>query len=341
MREASLKGLLIPTRQKIQIEDYQGAEVLKPMSGFYEDPVTVLNFASLYPTIIIAHNLCYTTYISNPNQYSTKFLTSSCTKTPAEHYFVKSNVKQGILPLILKEILHARANAKKLMKEEKDPFKKAVLNGRQLALKITANSVYGFTGAQVGTLPCVPISSSVTAYGRDMIKEVKNYVETHYSIKNGHSYDAKVLYGDTDSVMIKFGPKDLETCMSLGKEAAKLVTPLFPRPIELAWEKCYWPYLLLTKKKYVGLYWSQTEKYDMIDFKGMEGIRREVCKLVPQLLNQVLEAIFIRRDIQEATKLVKKTIENLFMNKIDMSLLVMRLGIGKNYKIIRQIVVVT
>lgn len=82
-------------------------------------------------------------------------------------------MRKGVLPEILEELLSARKVAKRDMKAAKDPFVKAVQNGRQLALKISANSVYGFTGATVGQLPCLAISSSVTSYGRDMIQATK------------------------------------------------------------------------------------------------------------------------------------------------------------------------
>ena len=84
--------------------------------------------------------------------------------------------KIGLLPEILDEILSARKKAKADLKKETDPFKKKVLDGRQLALKISANSVYGFTGAQVGKLPCLEVSGSVTAFGRLMIDQTKNHM---------------------------------------------------------------------------------------------------------------------------------------------------------------------
>lgn len=83
------------------------------------------------------------------------------------------------------EILAARKQAKKDMKNATDPMEKAVQNGRQLALKISANSVYGFTGATVGQLPCLPIASSTTSYGRELLHKTKDYVETHYTKANG------------------------------------------------------------------------------------------------------------------------------------------------------------
>ena len=84
-----------------------------------------------------------------------------------------------------------------------------VLDGRQLALKISANSVYGFTGAQVGQLPCLEISSTVTSYGRQMIEATRDKVLSYYSKSNGYDFDSEVIYGDTDSVMIKFGNSEL------------------------------------------------------------------------------------------------------------------------------------
>ncbi len=132
-------------------------------------------------------------------------------------YFATAKRRKGLLPSVLENLLAARKRAKQDLKVEKDPFKRAVLDGRQLALKISANSVYGFTGATVGKLPCLAISSSTTAYGRQMIEFTKQEVEAEYSMKNGYDHDARVIYGDTDSVMVKFGCPDLATAMRLGE----------------------------------------------------------------------------------------------------------------------------
>merc|ERR1719271_1931884 len=137
------------------------------------------------------------------------------TKTPTGVHFMKSSRRKGLLPVILNELLAARKKAKKDMAAATDPLEKMVLNGRQLALKISANSVYGFTGATVGVLPCLEISSSVTAFGRTMIEETKRQVEAHYNIQNGYTHDAQVIYGDTDSVFVKFGPDTVAECMKL------------------------------------------------------------------------------------------------------------------------------
>jgi DNA polymerase delta subunit 1 len=114
---------------------------------------------------------------------------------------------------------------------------KAVQNGRQLALKVSANSVYGFTGATVGQLPCIPIASSVTSYGRDLLLQTKAFVEANYTIERGYPANAEVVYGDTDSVMVKFGVPTVPEAMPLAEAAADEVTKIFPHPIKLEFEK--------------------------------------------------------------------------------------------------------
>jgi DNA polymerase delta subunit 1 len=180
----------------------------------------------------------------NPGDVS-KLDPSTYKKSENGHVFVHSHVKKGILPTILEELLTARKRAKKDMKNAPTEFERAVQNGRQMALKVSANSVYGFTGATVGQLPCVPIASSTTSYGRYLLEKTKEFVEEKYTIANGYEHDAQVIYGDTDSVMVKFGPKGVEETFPLAIEAAKRCTEIFPRPIELEFEKVYFPYLLM------------------------------------------------------------------------------------------------
>ena len=140
-------SLVIPVRKVASNgEKYEGATVIDPEKGYYTHPIATLDFASLYPSIMMAHNLCYTSYI--PNEYEAKkFDPKDITRTPNGDYFINREKKKGILPIILEELIGARKQAKKELKEATDPFVRGVLDGRQLALKISANSVYGFTGA--------------------------------------------------------------------------------------------------------------------------------------------------------------------------------------------------
>ena len=105
--------------------------------------------------------------------------------------------------------------------------------------------MYGFTGATVGQLPCVPIASAVTSYGRQLLERTKEFVEKKYSVANGYKHDAQVVYGDTDSVMVKFGFDNVKETFPLALEAAEECSKIFPKPILLEFEKVYFPFLLM------------------------------------------------------------------------------------------------
>jgi len=173
-------------------EDLKGATVLPPQSGFYQNPTATLDFASLYPSIMRARNLCYTTLVLDPRikaKLSPK--DTYVVDTGSETFtYVKSHLRKGILPEILGSLLDQRKQAKKDMKNAKDPLEKSVQNGRQLALKVTANSLYGFTGVGKGYFPCYPIAISVTATGRRMIQECKLITQQHYPT-------SQCVYGDS------------------------------------------------------------------------------------------------------------------------------------------------
>lgn len=304
-------------------EQYEGATVIEPVRGYYNVPVATLDFSSLYPSIMMAHNLCYTTLLDKATVEKLKLIKEEdYIVTPNGDMFVTEKRRRGILPIILEDLLSARKRAKADLKKETNPFKRAVLDGRQLALKVSANSVYGFTGATIGKLPCLAISSSVTAFGREMIEATKELVEKHYVRANGYDHDSKVIYGDTDSVMVKFGTDNLERAMELGREAADLVSQTFKDPIKLEFEKVYFPYLLINKKRYAGLYWTRPDQFDKMDTKGIETVRRDNCRLVQNVIETVLRKILIDRDIDGAQTYVKNIITNLLRNNVDLSLLI-------------------
>ncbi|XP_045785485.1 DNA polymerase delta catalytic subunit [Maniola jurtina] len=331
LRKAKEAGYLMPVHQGQGSDDqFEGATVIEPKKGYYSDPISTLDFASLYPSIMMAHNLCYTTLVPPYLQKEINVSSDDITVTPSNNMFVKANVRKGLLPEILESLLAARKKAKADLKEEKDPLKRSVLDGRQLALKISANSVYGFTGAQVGKLPCLEISGSVTAYGRTMIEFTKSEVEKKYTKSNGYKEDAIVIYGDTDSVMVKFGVKTLEESMELGREAADFVTAKFVKPIKLEFEKVYYPYLLINKKRYAGLYFTRPDKYDKMDCKGIETVRRDNSPLVSNMMSTCLQKLLIDRDPDGAVNYAKQIISDLLCNRIDISQLVITKELTKN-----------
>ncbi|CAG5135999.1 unnamed protein product [Candidula unifasciata] len=322
LRKGKEQDLVLPAHKVETGDEYEGATVIEPIKGYYDVPIATLDFASLYPSIMMAHNLCYTSLL-NPAAIKHEGLTEDqFIKTPSGNYFCKASVRKGLLPEILEHLLSARKKAKADLKKETDPFKQKVLDGRQLALKITANSVYGFTGAQVGKLPCLEISQSVTAFGRLMIEMTKQHVEETYNKENGYAHNAKVIYGDTDSVMVKFGASTVEEAMKLGQHAAEYISTKFVNPIRLEFEKVYFPYLLINKKRYAGLYWTNPKKHDKMDCKGIETVRRDNCPLVAQLINTCLRLLLIDRNPNGAVEHAKQTISDLLCNRIDISQLV-------------------
>jgi len=165
-----------------------------------------------------------------------------------------------------------------------------------------------------------------------MLEMTRTLVTEKFSVLNGYPADAHVLYGDTDSVMISFGVKSLEKTMELGKEAAEYVSSFFTEPICLVFEKCYNPFLLMTKKRYAGLLWTNPHHYDKIDCKGIETVRRDNCPLVKEVVNNVLKKFLIERSYEGAIDYCKSVISDLLQNRIDLSMLVISKGLGKKMK---------
>lgn len=211
--EAWYNGFLIPTIS-IKGQKFKGATVLSAQRGVYFDRVSGLDFASLYPSIIIAHNLCLTTWVrlekynniegveyrrfhwDNGTYQNGKGETLS---DSGDYTFVQN--KQGLIPRILDGLWKERKRVKKQMKATDDPFLKMVLNGKQLAIKVSMNSIYGVMGAERGMISCTPIASTTTYMGREMIKHSKKCAEEWYdgtvTKDNPDGIKAIVRYGDS------------------------------------------------------------------------------------------------------------------------------------------------
>jgi len=183
-------NFIIPTFKRGALsgpdEGYEGATVLEAQSGAYYNPITALDFASLYPSIMCAENLCYSTLVMDPKYDNLPGITY---EQFGPHRFAQAPVP-SLLPAILMDLKAFRKKAKKLMAAAEGTPMEAVYNGQQLAYKISMNSMYGFTGASKGMLPLVAIASTVTMRGRQMIEQTKNYVEANFP-------GAKVRYGDS------------------------------------------------------------------------------------------------------------------------------------------------
>ncbi len=164
----------------------------------------------------------------------------------------------------------------------------AVLNGVQLAIKVSMNSIYGFTGAKYGRLPNKRIAAAVTACGRQMIAHSKRCAEEWYN--------CEVVYGDTDSIYVKFksdlkGQDHMNHVFKIAPECADRISATFKKPIELEFEKVMYPFILFSKKRYASLFWTNPLKYDYIDYKGIQVVRRDNCEFVRENSKKIFEYI--------------------------------------------------
>lgn len=315
-------------------EEYQGAKVLDPIPKFYKDPIATLDFAALYPSIIIAENICYSTLVVDKtavNESMTGLVniapTVDETTWSERTMFVKPDVVKGILPTILEKYLTQRRAVREKMKTEKDPVMLQNYDCQQLELKRAANSIYGFTGARDdGALSCVAISSSITGFGRSMIEVTRDFVE--------ENYDATVVYGDTDSVMISFKGLGLPETFKTANEAAEKVSALFKRPIKLEFEKVYFPFLLCGKKRYAGVHYTDIHKHNKLDVKGLEVVRRDSCPWVAQVMKKILDILMFERDIEKMLQYLKTQTMLLMNEQIDPGLLILTRKLTKpHYKV--------
>ena len=308
-------------------EGYQGATVLDAQTGAYYNPITALDFASLYPSIMCAHNLCYSSLVMDPKYDN---LPGVEYEQFGAHRFAQTSEGKpvvSLLPTILMDLKAFRKKAKKLMAAAEGTPMEAIYNGQQLAYKISMNSIYGFTGASKGMLPCVAIASTVTMRGRQMIDETKNYVEENFP-------GAKVRYGDTDSVMVEFdvqgrqGQAAIDYSWEQGELAAEQCTKLFKAPNDLELEKVYCPYFLYSKKRYAAKMYEKKGNevvFKKIDVKGLQVVRRDSCPYVREtlknLLSMVLESsdpmpgIVAARDAARILMTGQVAVEKLMMSK--------------------------
>jgi DNA polymerase delta subunit 1 len=338
-RKARLLGFMVPTmrvdRNAPPEDQYQGATVLDAQTGAYYGPITALDFASLYPSIMRAHNLCYSTLVMEKRYLDLPGVTY---ETYGPHVFVQG--VPSLLPEILNELAAFRKKAKRDMAAAEGTPLEAVYNGRQLAYKISMNSVYGFTGASKGMLPLLAIASTVTFRGRQMIDETKTYVEEHFP-------GAKVRYGDTDSVMVEFdvqgrkGQDAIDYSWAQGELASEQCSKLFRAPNDLELEKVYCPYFLYSKKRYAAKMYEKKEGRDgepsrvvfkKIDVKGLQVVRRDTCGYVRGVLKHLLNLVLESNDPRPAIEYARQSGRDLLAGKISSSDLLMSKQLGSDYK---------
>ena len=336
-KKARELGYMVPTIKygSIPEEPYEGATVLEAQKGAYYTPITALDFEALYPSIMTAHNLCYSTLVLDERRYGNiPGVTYETFKVGDRTYKFAQDVP-SLLPSILIELKQFRKKAKKDMAAATGAMKD-VYNGKQLAYKISMNSVYGFTGAGKGILPCVPIASTTTCKGRLMIEETKAYVEKNFP-------GAKVRYGDTDSVMVEFdvgdrkGEDAVKYSWEIGERAAEECSSLFKKPNNLELEKVYWPYFLYSKKRYAAKLWTKGKDdqmhMDYIDVKGLQLVRRDNTPHVREVCKELLDVVLTSSDPGPPKELAQKRASELLAGEVSNEKLVLSQSLSDSYKV--------
>lgn len=329
LREFNDKDFVIPnkpTRGEISVRmderrrsGLKGAFVLSPKIGFYDNYVIYLDFKSMYPSIFKSLNICTTTLLLDKDSKEKYF------ETPFGSKFVKNEVREGIFPSILNYLLDARSKVKDEMRAAKTDEKRKYLYAKQYAFKTVANAFYGYSGYLRARLYILDIASGITSTGRDSIKRTKKVVETKTPYK--------VIYGDTDSVMVETNTKDLKEAFRIGEELSDVINDEI-KILQIKIESVFKTLLLLAKKRYAA--WSFEPKKNGWDetilTKGIETVRRDWCDLVSETLEKVLVTLLKEQDVRKSVSIVKKIVNEIKENKVDINKLIITKSISRSLR---------
>jgi len=345
---------------------YEGAIVLPPECGVYDsEPVTVLDYASLYPSSMIAENISHDCILLEKHAVNDKvspafrsFIGGAYDNLPGVTYtdlkypyvdpttrvkddtgrmewvrIARVHVKgadgaavldengrptyvEGVLPQTLRHLLKARKDTRKKIALEQDPDVKKTLDGLQNAYKVTANSLYGQMGASTSQLLLKEVAASTTATGREMILKAKKFIE--------ETFDGHVIYGDTDSVFCKFPPDPaVDPNDRVGKVAAAMRTAreaserfkrevLFDKkPHDLEYDKTFYPFILLSKKRYVGnMYEDSPDEYCQKSM-GIVLRRRDNAPIVKDVYGEIIRILLEENDLQKSVAFLREKLDEL------------------------------
>ena len=286
-------------------------------------------------------------------RYVRKTPTSAAEKVKAGHKicrFAQPEEGEAIMPSILKELLKARKDTRKMIPDEKDEFMKNVLDQRQLGYKVTANSLYGQCGAKTSTFYEKDIAACTTATGRLLLTYAKKIIEECYgdNICNTHHYgkvktNAEYIYGDTDSVFFTFnlqtpegqpirGKEALEITIELAQEAGHLASSFLKGPHDLEYEKTFMPFCLLSKKRYVGMLYETDPNKCKRKEMGIVLKRRDNAPIVKDIYGGIIDILMKKQNIKEATEFLKSCLQNIVDEKYPMDKLIITKSLRSGYK---------
>ena len=262
--------------------------------------------------------------------------------------------QKSIMPSILEELLKARKDTRKMIKTESDPFMQNILDKRQLGYKVTANSLYGQCGARTSTFYEQDVAASTTATGRMMIIYARRMIEEVYGDleyeTNTHGKvrtKAEYVYGDTDSVFFTFnledaktkekitGQRALEITIEIAQDAADLCTKYLKLPMKLEYEKTLMPFILLSKKRYVGMLYEEDPTKGYLKFMGLSIKRRDSCDYLKDVYGGILNILMKEggtTNLRDAIDFLNQSLVNLIEGKVSMDKLTITKALRSDYK---------
>ncbi|CAG8474984.1 7713_t:CDS:10 [Funneliformis mosseae] len=282
---------------------YAGGLVLEPKKGFYDNYVVLLDFNSLYPSIIQEYNICFTTVDRVGME-----------KDDITPEVPDSSLPQGVLPKLIANLVERRRMVKNLMKDPKvTPSELVEYDIRQKALKLTANSMYGCLGFPFSRFYAKPLAMLITSKGREILEN---------TVKLAESEKMEVIYGDTDSIMISTRATDIREASEVGNILKKKVNERY-KLVELEIDGYFEKLLLLKKKKYAAIVIEEKNGNlkRSCEMKGLDLVRRDWCDLVHQILSSCDREVVVNnihaylREVGEHTRSGKYPIYSFIINK--------------------------
>ncbi|RBR01602.1 hypothetical protein VDGD_06652 [Verticillium dahliae] len=261
-------------------DKFKGGLVFDPEKGLYDKFVLVMDFNSLYPSIIQEFNICFTTV----DRTATLEDEEEVPEVPVDQ-------EQGILPKLIATLVSRRRQVKSLMKDKTaTPEQLATWDIKQLALKLTANSMYGCLGYTKSRFYARPLAVLTTYKGREILRSTKELAE---------SRALQVIYGDTDSVMINANVENVADAFKVGAEFKKAVNERY-RLLEIDIDNVFRRILLQAKKKYaaINLVENNGKYIEKMEVKGLDMKRREYCGLSKEISGKLLDEILSGEDTE-------------------------------------------
>ncbi|NWR74366.1 DPOLA polymerase, partial [Centropus unirufus] len=261
---------------------YAGGLVLDPKVGFYDKFILLLDFNSLYPSIIQEFNICFTTVQRLSSEAQKRAEVEVEEEIPE---LPDPSLEMGVLPKEIRKLVERRRQVKQLMKQpDLNPDLHLQYDIRQKALKLTANSMYGCLGFSYSRFYAKPLAALVTHKGREILMHTKEMVQ---------KMNLEVIYGDTDSIMINTNSTNLDEVFKLGNKIKSEVNKLY-KLLEIDIDGVFKSLLLLKKKKYAALTVEPTGDGKYVtkqELKGLDIVRRDWCDLAKETGNYIIGQI--------------------------------------------------